>query len=68
MNIALKISYNRAFTKIFIYDFQVSCSINGSSAVLRGGPYENDYIFETMHFHWGYADTNGSEHIIDGHR
>lgn len=34
--------------------------------VLFGGPLNTSYVFEFIHFHWGLADGNGSEHRLDG--
>ncbi|XP_051175813.1 carbonic anhydrase 2 isoform X2 [Leptopilina boulardi] len=32
-----------------------------------GGPLNDTYIFEQMHFHWGEKDTEGSEDLINNH-
>lgn len=34
---------------------------------LRGGPFDEDYVFSRIHFHWG-STINGSEHTVDGIR
>ncbi|KAG8262850.1 hypothetical protein J6590_045048 [Homalodisca vitripennis] len=33
---------------------------------LKGGPLQQRFIFEQMHFHWGKEDIWGSEHYLDG--
>ncbi|XP_018318012.1 carbonic anhydrase 2 [Mycetomoellerius zeteki] len=41
---------------------------NESKAVmLSGGPLENIYVFEQLHFHWGENDHEGSEDLINNH-
>lgn len=34
---------------------------------IQGGPFEENYIFSRVHFHWGQT-INGSEHTVDGVR
>ncbi|XP_043601305.1 carbonic anhydrase 7-like [Bombus pyrosoma] len=33
---------------------------------LSGGPYEGNYVFAQVHFHWGENEMKGSEHSVDG--
>ncbi|XP_033306276.1 carbonic anhydrase 2-like [Bombus bifarius] len=33
---------------------------------LSGGPYEGNYTFAQVHFHWGENEMRGSEHTVDG--
>lgn len=33
--------------------------------MLSGGPLRSTYIFEQLHFHWGMAPGEGSEHYIN---
>ncbi|XP_068978388.1 carbonic anhydrase 2-like [Bombus flavifrons] len=33
---------------------------------LSGGPYEGNYTFAQVHFHWGENEMKGSEHTVDG--
>lgn len=33
--------------------------------MLSGGPLRSTYIFEQLHFHWGMAQGEGSEHYVD---
>lgn len=35
---------------------------------LSGGPYEGNYTFAQVHFHWGENEMKGSEHTVDGAR
>ncbi|XP_048268707.1 putative carbonic anhydrase 3 [Bombus terrestris] len=35
---------------------------------LSGGPYEGNYVFAQIHFHWGENEMKGSEHSVDGAR
>lgn len=35
---------------------------------IQGGPLCDNYVFSEVHFHWGYKDCCGAEHIIDGKR
>lgn len=34
--------------------------------VLYGGPLNEGYVFEFIHFHWGLNDNEGTEHHLDG--
>lgn len=34
--------------------------------MLFGGPLENGYVFEFIHFHWALQDGEGTEHHFDG--
>jgi len=37
-------------------------------AILFGGPLrDNIYVFEQLHFHWGWNDYEGSEALINNH-
>lgn len=36
--------------------------------VLRGGPLTGSYRLRQFHLHWGSADDDGSEHVVDGVR
>lgn len=40
---------------------------NEDTPYIRGGPFEENYIFSRIHFHWGQT-INGSEHTVDGVR
>ncbi|XP_037040691.1 carbonic anhydrase 7-like [Bradysia coprophila] len=40
---------------------------NEETPYVQGGPFEEDYIFSRIHFHWGQS-VNGSEHTVDGVR
>ncbi|KAJ6635302.1 Carbonic anhydrase 5A, mitochondrial [Pseudolycoriella hygida] len=37
---------------------------NGDAPYVRGGPFDENYIFSAIHFHWG-PTINGSEHSVD---
>lgn len=37
------------------------------AVMLSGGPLENVYVFEQLHFHWGENDREGSEDLINNH-
>lgn len=32
---------------------------------ISGGPLDNGYIFEQVHFHWGHDNNYGSEHKVN---
>lgn len=36
----------------------------GSKPYLRGGPLNDDYEFDHLHFHWAKPDYRGTEHLI----
>lgn len=33
---------------------------------ISGGPLNQWYIFEQLHFHWAEKDTEGCEHTLEG--
>ncbi|KAJ9583992.1 hypothetical protein L9F63_021662 [Diploptera punctata] len=33
---------------------------------IKGGPLKNHYVFDSLHFHWGPDNKNGSEHHVNG--
>lgn len=37
------------------------------AAMIIGGPLNETYVFEQLHFHWGKNDTEGSEDLINNH-
>lgn len=40
---------------------------NSKKIKFSGGPLENPFILDSVHFHWG-VNGSGSEHILDGKR
>lgn len=38
-----------------------------SAAMITGGPLNETYVFEQLHFHWGKNDREGSEDLINNH-
>lgn len=41
--------------------------MNGNGSNLSGGPlYNDDYVIEQFHSHWGSDVHKGSEHTVDG--
>lgn len=36
--------------------------------MLFGGPLDEGYIFEFIHFHWGRNDSDGAEHQLNGQK
>lgn len=47
------------------YFFQVEFDDSAEGSGISGGPLENHYRLRQFHFHWGAADTRGSEHTVD---
>ncbi|KYM99677.1 Carbonic anhydrase 1 [Cyphomyrmex costatus] len=37
------------------------------AATLSGGPLQDNYVFEQLHFHWGENDYEGSEDLVNNH-
>ncbi|KAF0884745.1 carbonic anhydrase 5A, mitochondrial [Crocuta crocuta] len=48
------------------YFVQVEFDDSTEGSGVSGGPLENHYRLKQFHFHWGAADTCGSEHTVDG--
>lgn len=46
--------------------FQITFSDRSFQPFIIGGPLDNKYIFEQLHFHWGVEDDSGCEHILEG--
>lgn len=40
---------------------------NENTPYIQGGPFEENYVFSRIHFHWGQG-IHGSEHTVDGVR
>lgn len=47
------------------HSVQVNMDIN---ALVTGGSLTGVFVFHQFHFHWGAANTRGSEHTLDGKR
>lgn len=47
------------------HSVQVNMDINAS---VTGGSLTGAFVFHQFHFHWGAANTRGSEHTLDGKR
>lgn len=47
------------------HSVQVNMDIN---AWVTGGSLTSEFVFHQFHFHWGAADTRGSEHTVDDNR
>ena len=45
---------------------QLSRTSASKECQLRGGPLSHNYRFAQLHFHWGSADSTGSEHLVNG--
>lgn len=41
---------------------------NGQRAYINGGVLPGDFEAQSVHFHWGSAQTKGSEHVINSKR
>ncbi|XP_043478899.1 carbonic anhydrase 6-like [Leptopilina heterotoma] len=41
---------------------------NGLIPSISGGLRKNQYVFDSLHFHWSQADNSGTEHSINGKR
>lgn len=35
---------------------------------LQGGPLSSTFLLDSVHFHWGVVDSDGSEHAINGQK
>lgn len=42
--------------------------VDNSKVYFEGGPLNDKYIVDNIHFHWGPNDDDGSEHAIDGRK
>lgn len=38
----------------------------GKQPFISGGPLNQRYFFEQLHFHWSERDTDGCEHTLEG--
>lgn len=38
----------------------------GKKPFIIGGPLNQRYLFEQLHFHWAEKDTEGCEHTLEG--
>lgn len=41
---------------------------NGQRAYINGGVLPGDFEAQSVHFHWGSAQTKGSEHVVNSKR
>lgn len=48
------------------YSIGWNLEYNGTRPHLTGGPLKSNYVFETMHMHWGHKKAGGSEHLLEG--
>lgn len=37
-------------------------------SIIFGGPLTDEYVFSSLHFHWGMEDSTGSEHTLNSKR
>lgn len=49
-------------------DFSVPPTTNGQRPFISGGIMQGKYEAIGVHFHWGSANSKGSEHVIDNRR
>lgn len=59
--------------KLLKYFFNVSILVNFyfdkmDPILISGGGLTGEYRLHQFHFHWGFNNDEGSEHIINGHR
>ncbi|XP_036854120.1 carbonic anhydrase 13 isoform X1 [Manis javanica] len=67
----LSIKYDASSAKIISnsgHSFSVDFDDTEDKSVLRGGPLTGSYRLRQFHLHWGSADDDGSEHVVDGVR
>jgi len=43
-------------------------SVSQIPYISGGAVNNNEFIFDSLHFHWGENDINGSEHSINNHK
>ena len=63
------IIYNVYSTKIHVSPVVILCAKwQQGGPYLSRGPFEGNYTFAQVHFHWGENEMKGSEHTVDGAR
>lgn len=51
------------------HSFKIAFNFPKNAQVkIRGGPLENTYILDNVHWHWGKTDNVGSEHMINSRK
>lgn len=60
------------YTSVYIFILKTIAVIlipdwNEQTPFVKDGPFEENYVFSRIHFHWGQT-VNGSEHTVDGVR
>ncbi|KAJ4450313.1 hypothetical protein ANN_01733 [Periplaneta americana] len=54
-------------TLLLLFTVILSAKWMDERPFLADGPIIGNYVFSQLHFHWGIADEEGSEHTAEGH-
>jgi carbonic anhydrase len=61
--------YKKNFKKHKFYNFYLIVLVkpkdNFNTPSITGSNFGDEFVLHQLHFHWGYNDYQGSEHLID---